>query len=41
VLACVLVFELLPYVEELIRGLRANRGRLVPKSPHDNRGEPR
>jgi hypothetical protein len=31
ILICVLLFELLPYIEELIRGLRANRGALVPK----------
>jgi hypothetical protein len=30
VLAAVLPFDLLPYVEELMRGLRANGGRLVP-----------
>src|SRR6187401_3253006 len=30
VLTAVLLFELLPYVEELVRGLRANGGRLVP-----------
>ena len=29
-LAAILVFELIPYLEELARGLRANRGRLVP-----------
>jgi hypothetical protein len=33
-LTLTLLFEVLPYVEELIRGLRANRGRLVP----DQRG---
>jgi hypothetical protein len=31
ILVCVLLFELLPYIEELIRGLRANNGALVPK----------
>jgi hypothetical protein len=30
ILATVLLFEVLPYIEELIRGLRANHGRLVP-----------
>ena len=34
VLGAVLLFELLPYVEELIRGLRANNGALVPRKPH-------
>ena len=33
VLAGVLLFELLPYIEELIRGLRANNGALVPREP--------
>jgi hypothetical protein len=31
VLAVVLLFEVLPYMEELVRGLRANRGGLPPK----------
>jgi O-antigen/teichoic acid export membrane protein len=31
VLAAALLFELLPYVEEFFRGLRANGGALVPK----------
>ena len=31
VLAAVLLFEVLPYGEELIRGLRANEGALTPK----------
>jgi hypothetical protein len=26
----IVLFELLPYVEEFFRGLRANSGRLVP-----------
>jgi hypothetical protein len=30
VLAAVLLFELLPFLEEFIRGWRANKGRLVP-----------
>ena len=33
VLAGVLLFELLPYIEEMIRGLRANNGALVPRQP--------
>jgi hypothetical protein len=32
VLTLVLLFEVLPYLEELVRGLRANRGVLVPKN---------
>lgn len=32
VLAVILLFELLPFVEELLRGLRANAGRLVPRA---------
>jgi hypothetical protein len=34
VLAGVLLFELLPYGKELVRGLRANRGALTPRPPH-------
>ncbi|MDB6089028.1 MAG: hypothetical protein JWN85_1812 [Gammaproteobacteria bacterium] len=30
VLALIVLFEFLPYIEELIRGLRANRGELAP-----------
>ena len=30
VMAAILLFELLPYVEEFLRGLRANAGKLVP-----------
>jgi hypothetical protein len=30
ILSIVLLFELLPYLEEFWRGLRANRGRLIP-----------
>jgi hypothetical protein len=33
ILTAVLLFEVLPYVEELIRSLRANHGRLVPPRP--------
>jgi len=29
-LGCILLFELLPYFEELLRGLRANDGALIP-----------
>ena len=32
VLAAVLLLEVIPYLEELIRGLRANRGALVPRN---------
>lgn len=40
VLGAVLLFELLPYVEELLRGLRAQRGHLVPqrRTPAAHRG---
>ena len=38
VLALVLLFEVLPYLEELLRGLRANRGALVP--PKKESGQP-
>jgi hypothetical protein len=31
ILGAVLLFEVLPYLEELVRGLRANHGRLVPE----------
>ncbi|MBI1188672.1 MAG: diguanylate cyclase [Alphaproteobacteria bacterium] len=30
-----IVFEIIPYVEELLRGLRANRGRLTPAKVED------
>jgi len=33
ILSLVLLFEVLPYLEEFIRGLRANRGRLTPSRP--------
>jgi hypothetical protein len=33
VLAAILVFEVLPYIEELVRGLRVNAGALTPKHP--------
>jgi hypothetical protein len=32
-LSAVLLFELLPYLEEMLRGLRAQHGRLVPPRP--------
>lgn len=35
ILIVVLLFELLPYIEEFVRGLRANRGRLVPPKARD------
>ena len=35
ILSIVLLFELLPYLEEFWRGLRANRGRLVPPKAQD------
>ncbi|GEM_PF-917155 len=34
VLTAILLFELLPYLEELVRGLKANSGRLVPQRDH-------
>jgi hypothetical protein len=40
VMAVILLFELLPYIEELVRGLRANGGRLVPfKARHAGAGD--
>ncbi|WP_318011249.1 MULTISPECIES: hypothetical protein [unclassified Mesorhizobium] len=38
VMAVILLFELLPYLEELVRGLRANAGRLIPSKAR--RGNP-
>jgi hypothetical protein len=35
ILSMVLLFELLPYLEEFWRGLRANRGKLVPTMTKD------
>ena len=35
ILIMVLLFELLPYIEEFVRGLRAHRGRLVPPKARD------
>jgi hypothetical protein len=29
-MAAILLFELIPYIEEFLRGLRANHGALVP-----------
>jgi len=34
-LAAVMLLEVIPYIEELIRGLRANHGKLVPKEKPD------
>ncbi|WP_292137111.1 hypothetical protein [Mesorhizobium sp.] len=38
VMAVIVLFELLPYLEEFVRGLRANAGRLIP--PKARRGSP-
>ncbi|TPI47758.1 MULTISPECIES: diguanylate cyclase [unclassified Mesorhizobium] len=38
VMAVILLFELLPYLEELVRGLRANAGKLIPSKAR--RGDP-
>ncbi|WP_027144352.1 hypothetical protein [Mesorhizobium sp. WSM3626] len=38
VMAVILLFELLPYLEEFVRGLRANGGRLIP--PKARRRDP-
>ncbi|AEH90846.1 hypothetical protein [Mesorhizobium opportunistum] len=38
VMSVILLFELLPYVEEFFRGLRANSGRLVPPKARRNKG---
>ncbi|MCA0025132.1 MULTISPECIES: diguanylate cyclase [unclassified Mesorhizobium] len=38
VMAVILIFELLPYLEELVRGLRANAGKLIPSKAR--RGDP-
>jgi hypothetical protein len=35
ILGLILFFELLPYGEEFVRGLRANRGKLVPPKARD------
>jgi hypothetical protein len=35
IMTVIMLFELLPYIEEFIRGLRANRGRLVPSKARD------
>ncbi|WFP75430.1 diguanylate cyclase [Mesorhizobium sp. WSM4906] len=37
VMTVILLFELLPYVEEFFRGLRANSGRLVPPKARRNK----
>ncbi|MBZ9740822.1 MULTISPECIES: diguanylate cyclase [unclassified Mesorhizobium] len=36
VMAVILLFELLPYLEEFVRGLRANAGRLIPAKARRN-----
>jgi hypothetical protein len=33
IFAAILLFEVLPYIEELVRGLRANGGHLTPQGP--------
>jgi hypothetical protein len=39
VLTTILLFEFLPYIEEFLRGLRANAGALVPdKARHAKQG---
>ncbi|MBZ9984601.1 MULTISPECIES: diguanylate cyclase [unclassified Mesorhizobium] len=38
VMGVILIFELLPYLEELVRGLRANAGKLIPSKAR--RGDP-
>jgi predicted Co/Zn/Cd cation transporter (cation efflux family) len=38
IMAIIALFEFLPYLEELVRGLRANHGKLVP--PRDRTREP-
>ena len=35
----VLLFELLPYLEEFWRGLRANRGRLIPTNAKEAKSD--
>ena len=39
VLLVILLFEFLPYVEEFLRGLRANAGQLVPPKARKARPE--
>jgi hypothetical protein len=40
IMTTILLFELLPYLEELFRGLRTNAGRLVPpKARRSKAGE--
>ncbi|WP_349543968.1 hypothetical protein [Bradyrhizobium sp. ARR65] len=38
-MTAVLLFELLPYLEEFIRGLRTNRGQLVPAQARSRKGD--
>ena len=40
-LTLVLLFEILPYLEELVRAMRANRGALTPSRGQTRRGERR
>jgi hypothetical protein len=35
IMTAIVLFELLPYVEELLRGLRANRGQLISPKARD------
>jgi hypothetical protein len=35
IMAAIVLLEFLPYLEELFRGLRANRGRLIPPTARD------
>jgi len=36
-LVCIALLEVLPYLEEFVRGLRANRGALVPRAVRSRR----
>ncbi|KIZ40676.1 MULTISPECIES: hypothetical protein [Rhodopseudomonas] len=36
IMTLIVLFELLPYVEEFFRGLRANRGKLIPAKARDH-----
>jgi hypothetical protein len=40
IMAIILLFELIPYIEEFLRGLRANHGALVPPRPARETVEP-
>jgi hypothetical protein len=37
IMTVILLFELIPYIEEFFRGLRANRGALIAESSHSSR----